>query len=528
MSLNSSRGICRFELNFTKHITRIWLSGILLFLLASCSELESDKVKHEFAVSIQEEHAIENFDSVKFEPLDELNLGFFRGSVWIKLELQNAEDQDQSFVFVSHDQFNRNYNFYKLNASDGELEPVNAKAADLLQDQRTFNNPNPNLKIDLEPLEKATYLIASTSDGRTKDITPKLLSIESYFSYINEYMVWNIIYYALVVCLLAFNVFQWIVYKQQIYFFYVLYIVSSILVFLGIEGYFYTLPIRQDILDHFIFFTLKLWAFSLIIFTSTFLKINTQSPTYFRFTKLVLALVLGATLIYQFSFYHSSIQYLHYFENVLTPLWLLLIIGMIILSARAKRAELKYYLIPLSGFILLTIIGLFNVHFQVLPGNSFSYVKLGALVELFGFTYIMSLSVRKKLYKTEHLEKELDENRTKLKERDSILASTTRLTGVLNLIENSFSNEADWTDFKTKFQSLNPNFIDTLLDKHADLSKSEIRLLILIKTGHSQKEIARILNIEPASVKKSRNRIRKKLNVDQDINLDAYLINYMA
>ncbi len=141
------------------YTVRLALLGTFLFLLASCSELESEKVKHAFAVSIEEEHALENFDSVKFEPLEELNLGFFRGSIWIKLDVQNEKDQHQSYMFVSPDCINRTYSFYKLDPATQALVPVGPPASNPYRDQRTFNNPNPNFKIDLAPSEKASFFM---------------------------------------------------------------------------------------------------------------------------------------------------------------------------------------------------------------------------------------------------------------------------------------------------------------------------------------------------------------------------------
>ena len=126
----------------------------------------------------------------------------------------------------------------------------------------------------------------------------------------------------------------------------------------------------------------------------------------------------------------------------------------------------------------------------------------------------------------DNLEKELSENRNTLQEKEKLLASNASLVSVFKLIENSFSSNADWNHFKEKFETLNPNFVAVLLEKHPKLTKSEIRLLTLIRIGYSQKEIAHILNIAPDSVKKSRSRVRKKLDLSESIHLSAYLANF--
>ncbi len=525
-----------------KKITNVYpyflLQGLLIFLFSSCSTIDTDKVNHTFKAAINVKQSIDEFDSVRFESFDNLNLGFFRGNLWIKLEIENEENKNKSYMFISDDRFNRNYVFYKLDTLDHSLKLVSQVKDTLKKDHRTFNNPNPNLKIDLAPNEQATYLITTTSDGRTKDATPKIISIESYFDFINESTTVSIVFYGIIICLLFINVYQWNIYRQQIYFYYIFYITSTLLVYLGIEGYLYNLSIKQVIIDHFIFVSVKLWALSLIIYTSKFLEIQIVAPGYYKFIKIVLFIVLGGTLLYQFTFYNSSIQYLHYFENVLSLLWLLLIIGMILFSARTRQLALKYYLIPLACFILFTIIGLIDVHFQISTGNAFTFVKIGAIVELIGFTYFMTVLIKRKLKKAEYLESELLENRKRLlnaseelEEKDKILFAKaniekTDLVSIFKLLENSLSTENEWDEFKLKFEELKPNFLNLLLAEYPTLSKSEIRLLTLIRIGYSQKEIANILSIAPDSVKKAKSRVRKKLDLTESIGLSEYLLKF--
>ncbi|MDB4297146.1 LuxR C-terminal-related transcriptional regulator [Flavobacteriaceae bacterium] len=519
-------------MKITNNIHSFIFQCILISLLFSCSNIDTEKINHSFKVAINPKQDITNFNQVYFEQFDHLNLGFFRGNLWLKLKITNEKDTNKSYMFVSNDRFSRNYVFYKLDSINNSLKLVTKIKDVSIQDHRTFNNANPNLKIDLAPNEQATYIITTASDGRTKDATPKVISIESYFNKLNKNVIWNIVFYGVIGFLLIINIYQWSIYKQKIYCYYIFYIISTLLVYLGIEGYFFNLKLNHLLIDHFIFVSVKLWALSLILYTSKFLDIKLVAPNFYRFIKLVLATVLGGTLLYQFIFYKSSIQYLHYFENILSSLWLLLIIGIILLSAKTKKLELKYYLIPLACFILFTIIGLINVHFHILPGNSFSYVKLGAVAEFIGFTYFMSILIKKKLQKTDFIEKELEKNKKQLKtvseeleEKNVLLSKKTDLVSIFSLIENTLSTESEWNEFKAKIKELTPSFLDQLLITHPDLSKSEIRLLTLIKIGYSQKEIANILSIAPDSVKRARNRVRKKLNITETLNVNEYLKN---
>lgn len=508
-----------------------------LFLLFSCAKNQPAAVNYTFEAATNVQVPIERYEEVSFEPFDDLNLGFFRGNVWIKLNIKNPSKESKSCMFVSNDRFNRNYSFYKLHSEKGRLKLINQISDSLVEDHRTFNNPNPNFKIYLAPYEEAMYLITSSSDGRTKDATPNILSLESYYSFARDSTIWDLVLYIMIIILLLVNIYLWSIYKRNIYLYYILYIISTIFVYLGIEGYLLCLRINNLYIDHFVFISVKLWAFSLIMYTSKFLEIEDVAPRYYKFIKTTLLVVLGSILTYQILFFRTSIQYLHYFENLLTFLWLLMIISIIILSAKKRWLQLKYYLIPLAFFIGFTVFGIVNVHLQLFAGNSFTYVKIGAVFEFIGFTYFMTTLIKKNLERGDQLmdqvnkqREELVEKSKKLEELNLLLKEKTNIekTDLLNifaLLENSLSSEEEWEKFKEKFQHLNPNFLNELLLKHPDLSKSEIRLLTLVRIGYSQKEIASFLSIAPDSVKKARTRVRKKMNLPEEIQLNEYLLN---
>lgn len=489
------------------------------FLFSACSYQESIKADYEFEAALNVDQDVNNYDKVKFESIKDLNLGFFRGNLWIKLSINNPKDENVSHMFLSNDRFIRNYKFYKLDTLNQSFKLLGHVEDSTIEDYRTFNNPNPNFKIDLAPNENAVYIITSSSDGRSKDANFQIISIKSYSNFIYENSLWSIIFYVVIVFLMLVNIYLWSIYNQKLYLYYIFYLASTLFVYLGIEGYLFKLRIPQLYIDHLIFVFVKMWALSLVIYTSKFLDIEIVAPKYYKFVKSVLVTIIGGTLIYQFLFFRSSIQYLHFYENLLTILWLLLIVGILLFSAKDRWLSLKYYLTPFGFFIFFTVLGIVNVHLQLLDFNSFTFVKIGAIFEFVGFTYFMTALIKRKLNQSEILAQSL-------KEKEDILEKKVDLVGVFNLIENSLSTEEEWSDFKVKLKKLNPNFYDQLLTSHSDLTKSEIRLLTLIKIGYSQKEIASTLNIAPDSVKKARTRVRKKLNLPDSTNLNEYLSSF--
>lgn len=480
------------------------------------------QVTHTFQVAKDVEQSINEYCDVEFTSFNDLNLGFYRGKLWLKLEIDNS-DTYRTVMFMNNDLFNRNYALYKVEDNMGDPVIVEKTTGNSTYDNRTFNNVSPNFKIDLNPNEKATYIITSSSDGRTTDATPKLITIQEYNSITDQNTIWSIVFLSSVIVLIILNLYLWNLHKHSIYKHYIFYMLASLFMYTGFDGFFYKINLNQLLIDHIIFLSVRIWVLALIIFTTKFLDIKKIKPQFYKYSVLALIIVLGGNTLYQFIFYSTSIQYLHYYENTLSFFYLLLIFGFVFIAFKERKLELKYYLISLSFFLTFIIIGLVDGQFQIFPGTPFVYIKIGTLIEFIGFTYFMTVLIKKKLLRKQILEIELSKNRTKLLEKEKQLASKSSLVSVFKLIENSFEDRSDWVDFKEKFESIDPNFVTSLLVKHPKLTKSEIRLITLIKIGYSQKEIANILNIAPDSVKKARSRVRKKMNLDENEELSDYL-----
>lgn len=76
--------------------------------------------------------------------------------------------------------------------------------------------------------------------------------------------------------------------------------------------------------------------------------------------------------------------------------------------------------------------------------------------------------------------------------------------------------------FETAFTQVRPGFTEELLRHHPGLTTYELRLCSLLSIGLDTKEIARILSIQPDSVKKSRQRLRSKLAIPSGMTFIDY------
>ncbi len=513
------------------------VSLFCILFLSSCTTEQNLELKYSFESAINVTQNSTEFEKIKFQPLENLDLGFHKGNIWIKLDITNR-DRYGSYVVMTNDLINRNYRFYKLDTLSHSLKPVSDIKDVSMHDHRTLNYPKPNFEISLAPNENASYFISTTSDGRILQGTPQLIKMEAYRTVMSRTTLFNIIFFAAIGMLFLINVFHWSILKNKIYYFYGLYILSSCLFYLNVEGYLYGLGFTHQTIDHFMFVSIRIWILSAILFTAKFLDLNETNPKFYRLIKWLLISILGGTTLYQFTFYTTSIANLHLLENLFGFVWVVVAISMISYSVKQRKLQAKYYLIAFSFLLSFILLGLIDSHTTLLPGDPFSYFKIGTIIEFCGFTYFIALIIKRNINKTQVLENELIQNKQELLDISKQLETSldtaaskttiekTDLLSIFKLLESTLSKEEDWHEFKSKFKELSPNFLINLNQTHSNLSKSEIRLLILIRIGFTQKEIANILNIVPDSVKKAKHRVRKKLNLSKSITLTDYLASY--
>lgn len=81
-------------------------------------------------------------------------------------------------------------------------------------------------------------------------------------------------------------------------------------------------------------------------------------------------------------------------------------------------------------------------------------------------------------------------------------------------------------DFRNYFERVHSDFFKNLHRNHKNLSSNDLRFAALIILQFNSKEIAEMLNISPDSVRKRKQRIREKLNLDLGSDLLSYLYSF--
>lgn len=104
--------------------------------------------------------------------------------------------------------------------------------------------------------------------------------------------------------------------------------------------------------------------------------------------------------------------------------------------------------------------------------------------------------------------------------------SKRELLMINNSIESSMEGDELLKRFEEQFDLVNNNFMQRLSQKHPDLSGSERLMCAYLKMNLSTKEMAPLLNISVRGVETMRYRIRKKFNLDREINLIEYINSF--
>ncbi|GLU54499.1 7TM diverse intracellular signaling domain-containing protein [Dyadobacter frigoris] len=93
------------------------------------------------------------------------------------------------------------------------------------------------------------------------------------------------------------------------------------------------------------------------------------------------------------------------------------------------------------------------------------------------------------------------------------------LKGIESILQSNLYLDGDWRKFKLHFEQVHPHFFENLLAKYPSLTKNEIRLYAYFHINLSTKEIAVLLNIDPASVRRAKTRLYKKMAIAEEGDL---------
>ena len=178
---------------------------------------------------------------------------------------------------------------------------------------------------------------------------------------------------------------------------------------------------------------------------------------------------------------------------------------------------------------LITYSFLAFVFFQVIINKKIQKKKELDLINLSNSVEELSVKIDKKQEEISELKSEsykqirskeiLVENLKKLASKDESIS----IQNIIIDIKSELLENAQLVKIKSELEVINDNFFERLNDKHPSLTKTDLEICSMIRMGLKRKEIASIRNTSLEAVKSSRFRLKKKLNLSKEEDLDLYI-----
>ncbi len=96
---------------------------------------------------------------------------------------------------------------------------------------------------------------------------------------------------------------------------------------------------------------------------------------------------------------------------------------------------------------------------------------------------------------------------------------------IVDVINDNLNKDLESNKFMYHFNEVNPDFFNKLKAVCNDLTENNLRMCAYFKMGMSAKQVASILNISVETVKNGRYRLKKKLELTEEDNLDDFIRN---
>ena len=121
----------------------------------------------------------------------------------------------------------------------------------------------------------------------------------------------------------------------------------------------------------------------------------------------------------------------------------------------------------------------------------------------------------------------------KLKENLNKMLGTTNdpklkkeIRSTIQLLTQNAQLEKDWEQFAQYFDEVHVDFLKRLKDEYPQLTPKDQRMCVYLKMNLSTKEIVPLMNISVRGVEVSRYRLRKKLGLDSNVNLNEFMMKF--
>lgn len=101
--------------------------------------------------------------------------------------------------------------------------------------------------------------------------------------------------------------------------------------------------------------------------------------------------------------------------------------------------------------------------------------------------------------------------------------TATKVDDIKSELKNLIQQRDYWKQFEARFSNLHPEFESTLVSRFSKLTKNDLEFCTLLKLNLSNKEIASLLQISHESTITKKYRIKKKMELDDDLEFEQIL-----
>lgn len=113
------------------------------------------------------------------------------------------------------------------------------------------------------------------------------------------------------------------------------------------------------------------------------------------------------------------------------------------------------------------------------------------------------------------------------KELEQVPETRQQLKPAFRLIDKNLQLDDDIDQFRLHFEGVHPSFFQRLsAQAPAPLSATELRYCAYLRMGLATKEIANLLNIEPHSVRVGKHRLKQKLGLGKEVDLEEFIKSF--
>ncbi|MBK9733919.1 MAG: hypothetical protein IPO92_02685 [Saprospiraceae bacterium] len=97
---------------------------------------------------------------------------------------------------------------------------------------------------------------------------------------------------------------------------------------------------------------------------------------------------------------------------------------------------------------------------------------------------------------------------------------------VISILSDDQKLENDWDSFAVHFDQVHTDFLRRLKEKYPKLSPQDLKLCAYLRMNLTTKDIAPLFNISVRGVEISRYRLRKKMSLDVEMNLNDFMMQF--